>query len=51
MDQLYRRKEGTSRRLSSWDTTGGNKDFTVIEASQTKVIANINGSGLSSIFG
>lgn len=46
MNQLYLRKEGTSRRLSSWDQTGGNRDFIVIGAGQTAAIAEIAGSGI-----
>ncbi|UMV45654.1 DUF2961 domain-containing protein [Paenibacillus macerans] len=46
MNQLYLRKEGTSRRLSSWDQTGGNRDFIVIGAGQTAVIAEIASSGV-----
>ncbi|WP_233500851.1 glycoside hydrolase family 172 protein, partial [Paenibacillus antibioticophila] len=46
MNELYLRKEGTSRRQSSWDQTGGNRDFFVIGAGQTAAIAEIAGSGV-----
>ncbi|MEC0175053.1 DUF2961 domain-containing protein [Paenibacillus favisporus] len=46
MYQLYFRKEGTSRRLSSWDQTGGNRDYIVIGAGQRAAIAEIAGSGV-----
>ncbi len=38
-------KTGRSKRESSWDRTGGNRDFVVVEPGQTAVIANIEGAG------
>lgn len=46
MDALYRRKEGTSRRASSWDRTGANRDAIQIEPGATAIIADIAGSGV-----
>jgi Protein of unknown function (DUF2961) len=46
MYNLYLRKEGKSKRLSSWDKTGRNKDFITIPAGTTSVIADIEGSGI-----
>lgn len=46
MNALYVRKVGTSRRQSSWDQTGGNKDSIVIGANQTAAIAEMEGSGI-----
>lgn len=46
LSSLYLRKEGLSRRLSSWDQTGGNRDFIVIGAGHTAAIAEIEGSGI-----
>lgn len=38
-------KSARSLRESSWDRTGGNKDFAVVEPSQTYVMADIKGTG------
>lgn len=46
MDNLYMRKEGISRRSSSWDQTGGNTDHIRIDPGKTSVIADIEGSGV-----
>lgn len=46
MHQLYLRKEGTSHRESSWDTTGGNRDFIEIKAGAEAVLADIEGPGI-----
>jgi hypothetical protein len=46
MHELYKRKEGTSKRISSWDQTGGNKDCVKIAAGETFVAADIKGSGI-----
>jgi len=34
-----------SRRVSSWDTTGGNRDFFIFEPGEVKTIADISGPG------
>lgn len=36
---------GRSRRVSSWDTSGGNQDFVVIEPGGTAVLAELQGAG------
>jgi hypothetical protein len=46
LHQLYLRKEGTSRRLSSWDSTGKNADSIKIPKGATYVIADVQGSGV-----
>lgn len=46
MTPLYMRREGTSRRSSSWDRTGGNRDFIVIEAGASAIIAEIQTSAV-----
>ncbi|WP_201002623.1 glycoside hydrolase family 172 protein [Paenibacillus glycanilyticus] len=46
MHELYLRREGTSHRDSSWDRTGGNRDFLEIKAGTTAVISDIEGSGI-----
>jgi Protein of unknown function (DUF2961) len=38
-------KAGRSLRQSSWDRTGGNRDFDVVPAGATQVIADIKGAG------
>lgn len=38
-------KQARTRRESSWDTTGGNRDFRVVPAGETAVIADITGAG------
>lgn len=39
-------KSGRSRRSSSWDQTGGNRDFAVVAPGETHVLADIEGSGI-----
>lgn len=46
MEGLYLRQEGVSRRCSSWDTSGGNRDFTVIAPNAAATIADIEGAGI-----
>jgi len=38
-------KEATSRRISSWDRLGGNRDFIMIPPGATAVLADIKGAG------
>ena len=38
-------KQARSLRESSWDRTGGNRDFDVVPAGETAVMADIQGSG------
>ena len=39
-------KDGRSRRESSWDRTGGNRDFAVVEPGETAVLADLVGAGV-----
>jgi hypothetical protein len=39
-------KDGRSRRESSWDRTGGNRDFAVVQPGETAVLADITGAGV-----
>jgi hypothetical protein len=39
-------KPGRSRRESSWDRTGGNRDFWTVAAGETAVLADIAGAGI-----
>ena len=45
LDDLVRLREGHSKRVSSWDTTGGNRDYLVIEPGATQSLAQIEGAG------
>ena len=38
-------REGRSKRVSSWDETGGNRDWWGFEPGQTRTIADISGPG------
>jgi len=39
-------RESTSRRVSSYDRTGGNRDYLTIEPWETRVLADIEGTGI-----
>ena len=39
-------KKGRSLRSSSWDRTGGNRDFAQVEPGETHVLADIQGAGI-----
>lgn len=43
---LPRIKSARSRRESSWDRTGGNRDFAVVPAGGTHVLADLTGAGI-----
>ena len=45
LDDLVRLRVGHTRRVSSWDRTGGNRDYLVIEPGATQTLARIDGSG------
>ena len=45
LDHLTRITDGSTRRCSSWDTTGGNADRWIIPAGETAVLADIKGPG------
>jgi hypothetical protein len=42
---LARLRDYKALRSSSWDQTGGNKDYWIIEPGQTRVLADISGPG------
>lgn len=44
-DDLTRLKQARTRRCSSWDTTGRNRDCWKIKSGQTAVLADIEGQG------
>ncbi len=46
LDDLSRLRDGRSKRVSSWDTTGGNRDAWPIEPGETKTLADITGAGV-----
>lgn len=39
-------KDGRSKRESSWDRSGGNRDFAVVEPGETAVLADLHGAGI-----
>lgn len=43
--ELSLERQGRRRRLSSYDKTGGNRDFIVLSSGSTEEIANIEGAG------
>jgi len=45
LDNLAIKYDFRSKRASSWDREGGNRDFVRIEAGKSKVIADIKGAG------
>jgi len=45
LGDIYRLRDATRRRASSWDATGGNADFWLIGAGETRVLADMAGPG------
>ncbi len=45
LGELARIRKVTTRRISSWDQTGGNMDFRVVPAGETVTLADIAGAG------
>ncbi len=45
LGELARIRNVTTRRVSSWDRTGGNMDFLVVPAGATVTLADISGAG------
>ncbi|CUU38792.1 Protein of unknown function (DUF2961) [Armatimonadetes bacterium GXS] len=43
--RLVFRREGRTKRVSSWDRTGGNRDFLTIPAGATATLADLQGAG------
>ncbi len=46
LGQLARIRNVTTRRESSWDRSGGNKDFIVLQPGETATLADIAGAGV-----
>lgn len=46
LGEIYRFKDFKSKRISSYDKTGGNQDFIKFLPGQTKTIAEIKGAGI-----
>ena len=46
LDSLSRMREGRSKRVSSWDRTGRNKDNVTIPPKKVQVLADIKGTGV-----
>ena len=46
LESLARLREGRTRRVSSWDRTGRNRDFIVMEAGERRTVADITGAGV-----
>lgn len=46
MNHLIRHQEITSGRATSWDQTGGNKDYWLLPPNQATVLAEIEGPGI-----
>jgi len=46
LSHLYQARAGRSKRSSSWDRTGRNHDYVVVEPGQTATIADIPGAGV-----
>jgi len=45
LGSLYLPRSGRSRRASSWDRTGRNNDFVVVQPGATAVLADLSGAG------
>ena len=45
LGELARIRNVTTRRISSWDRTGGNMDFLVVKPGETATLADIDGAG------
>jgi hypothetical protein len=45
MGDICRLRNSTTARVSSWDTSGGNSDWTEIKGGETAVLADISGPG------
>jgi hypothetical protein len=46
LDTLSRAREGRTRRISSWDTRGRNRDCWPVAAGETATLAEIDGAGV-----
>ncbi|MBI9045840.1 MAG: DUF2961 domain-containing protein [Anaerolineaceae bacterium] len=45
LGNLARLRNVSTRRISSWDSSGGNRDFIVVQPGETVVLADIDGAG------
>ncbi len=45
LDSLSRLRDGASKRISSYDVTGGNADYWTIQGGETRQLAHIKGPG------
>lgn len=45
LSSISRRREGVRRRLSSYDRTGGNRDYLVLQPGENRRFAEIHGAG------
>ena len=45
LGELARLRDVTTRRVSSWDRSGGNADYLVIPPGESAVLADIEGAG------
>ena len=45
LDDLVRLRDGHTKRVSSWDSSGGNRDYIVIEPGASRTLAQIDGAG------
>lgn len=46
LTNLIYSRPGLSKRVSSWDQTGGNKDWVSFEPGETKTLAKVSGAGV-----
>jgi D-arabinan exo alpha-(1,3)/(1,5)-arabinofuranosidase (non-reducing end) len=46
LDNLARAREGCSKRISSWDRSGRNRDSWPVEVGETRVLAEMSGPGV-----
>src|SRR4028119_1706497 len=46
LERLADLREGRSKRVSSWDTSGRNADAWAVEAGETKTLAELKGAGV-----
>lgn len=46
LSNLMLRRQGRTRRVSSWDTSGGNRDWVKFEPRENKVLAEVSGAGV-----
>jgi hypothetical protein len=47
LGSLYQVRDGRTKRISSFDRTGGNADRITVKAGETAVMAEIEGAGIN----